>query len=352
MDNVVILIPSLNPDDRLLNLIEDLHKERLNNIVIVNDGSKLSFNNIFEQAQKMDCIICTNKENLGKGASLKIGVKYIKENIPNVKGIITADSDGQHTAKDIKKVAKALLEYDEVILGCRNFKDKKIPLPSKIGNSFSTFYFKIITGITLKDTQTGLRGIPSKYFNFALNIEGNRYEYEMRFLETMPKKNISFKTVDIETIYEENRVTHFKFIKDSYIIYKSFFRNIISAISSAIIDISFFMIFSRLLKTENYIILSTILARLISGLYNFIINKFWAFDKKNSNNLKKEALKYIALFLAQMLVSAVTTQAIENLFSGNVSILIIKIFVDLVIFIINFVIQKNWIFKERDENEK
>lgn len=348
MNDIVILIPSLNPDKTLLYLIENLHKEYMNNIVVINDGSQEIYNSIFEKAYKMNCKILTNTENLGKGESLKIGIEYVKENMHNIKGIVTVDADGQHGVKDIKKVAETLIKYDEIVLGCRDFKSKEVPLKSRIGNSFSSFYFKITTGKKLKDTQTGLRGIPAKYFDVALNVEGSRYEYEMRFLETISRKNINFRTVDIETIYAKNRITHFRFIKDSYIIYKSFFRNAISAISSAIIDITLFMLFIEVFSTENYIVVATILARLISGIYNFTLNKFWTFEKKELNNASSELVKYLALFFIQMLVSGQATKIIESLFRGEISIVIIKIAVDLVIFIINFIIQKNWIFKERE----
>lgn len=348
MNDIVILITSLNPNEKLLYLIEKLHKEKINNVVIINDGSNELCSKIFKKAEEMNCKVYTNEENLGKGESLKIGIKYIKENIQNIKGIVTVDSDGQHTPKDIKKVGELLIKHDEIILGCRDFKNKKVPLKSRIGNIFSSFYFKITTGRKLKDTQTGLRGIPSKYFEIALNVEGSRYEYEMRFLETIIRKNIDFRTVDIETIYEKNRITHFRFVKDSYIIYKSFFRNAISAFSSAIIDISLFMILVKILVVENNIIIATILARIISGLYNFILNKFWAFEKKKSNNTRSELAKYLVLFFIQMIVSGQATQIIEKLFSGKIGVVIIKMIVDLIIFIVNFIIQKNWIFKEKE----
>jgi putative flippase GtrA len=348
MDKVFILIPALNPNKKLIYLIDELNKKNIYNIIIVNDGSSNEYNNIFEEARKRGCTILKNKINMGKGKSLKVGIKYLQNNIKELKGIVTADCDGQHTANDIAKVEEELIQYNQVILGCRNFKNKKIPIASKIGNKFSSLYFKIETGNELSDTQTGLRGIPSYLFNFALNINGNRYEYEMKFLEEMAEKNIKFRTIQIETIYEKDRSTHFNPIKDSYIIYKTFFRNIISSATSAILDVFLFMIFTKLIKVSSYIMISTIIARIISGLYNFIINKIWTFEKKNSGNTFAESIKYLILFITQMIVSGAVTSLLKIASNGHISLLIIKIIVDFIIFIINFIVQKRWVFKKRE----
>ena len=159
------------------------------------------------------------------------------KNQPHIIGIVTADADGQHAPNDILKVGKALAADNTIVLGTRNLFHPNVPLASKIGNLFSAIYFKLKTGRLIKDTQTGLRGIPARYFDFALSVEGDRFEYEMRFLEQMSEKNIAYRTVDIETIYGEDRVTHFRAVSDSYVIYRPFIKNIASSLLSAIVNI-------------------------------------------------------------------------------------------------------------------
>lgn len=46
-DNVSIIIPALNPDQKLLNLVNDLIVAEFNSINIINDGSKLESRAIF-----------------------------------------------------------------------------------------------------------------------------------------------------------------------------------------------------------------------------------------------------------------------------------------------------------------
>jgi len=113
-----------------------------------------------------------------------MGIREISHNL-DIVGIVTADSDGQHRPHDIRRVAEKMLQTDEVVLGTRRFDNANMPLKSRIGNTFSSLYFRLNTGKKLGDTQTGLRAIPRKYFLFSLDVPGSRYEYEMRFLEEM-----------------------------------------------------------------------------------------------------------------------------------------------------------------------
>ena len=210
-----IIIPALNPTDKLLTLVDELTNKGFNDIIVVNDGSGEEYNNIFEKLPKSVKLL-NHKTNLGKGAALKTAIKELK----NVDGFITVDSDGQHSVEDVIKIANELLKYD-IVLGIRNFNLKNVPKRSKFGNKISSLVFKIRTGVNLKDTQTGLRGINIKYKDLALNTSGNRYEYEMNFLNNLVKNKIKIHTVRIKTIYEDNNDgSHFNVIRDSILIHK------------------------------------------------------------------------------------------------------------------------------------
>ena len=129
----LFLIPALNPDRTLINLIHQIiYKiEVLNNkkkqylILIINDGSyrKLSIEILKDISLINNVHVINNSNNLGKGASLKIGIKFAKDN--NFKYVITADADGQHLSDDIVKISKAAEEKSNFfVLGIREF-DKK-----------------------------------------------------------------------------------------------------------------------------------------------------------------------------------------------------------------------------------
>lgn len=210
-----IIIPSLNSNNKLISLVDSLLKYGFDDIIVINDGSSKEYDDIYN---KLPNSIRTVKHdnNLGKGASIKDAIKLIDKS----DAFITVDSDGQHLVEDVVKVSKELKDKD-IVLGERNFKEKCVPFKSKFGNAFSRMVFKSRTGISLNDTQTGLRGINIKYKKLALETEGNRYEYEMNFLYNLARNNIKINTVSIKTIYEDgNKGSHFNVIRDSILIHK------------------------------------------------------------------------------------------------------------------------------------
>jgi exopolysaccharide biosynthesis protein/putative flippase GtrA len=157
----------------------------------------------------------------------------------------------------------------------------------------------------------------------------------------MNKKNIAYRTVDIETIYEKDRVTHFRPVSDSYVVYKPFLKNIASSLLSAIVDITSFML---LVSVGNSIIAATAIARIISGIFNFSLNKIWVFEKKDSHNTGIESLKYLALFIMQMIFSGLLTDELSTALNFSNSLLVSKILVDCFLFLTNFIVQRFWIF--------
>ena len=214
----VILIPSFEPDNKLIELLKSIDKNI--DVIVINDGSSSNKNKIYKEAKEYAHVISYD-ENMGKGYALKKGLEYIKENYKEVI-ICTMDSDGQHLFSDAKK----LLEYasnhlNTLVIGRRNW-DKSTPKSSRFGNNLARKKYKKYTGIDIYDTQSGLRAFSYKLLDYMLNTEGMRYEYEMNVLMNLNKENIKVHEIDIETIYiNNNEGSHFKTITDTYKIYKT-----------------------------------------------------------------------------------------------------------------------------------
>ena len=211
-DKIYIVIPALDPDTHLLALTESLGEEGFSHILIVDDGTEEDRKQIFSRLPSFVTLI-THDRNLGKGAALRTAFAALSSE--EIAGVVTADSDGQHRVQDIKRVADALLCHPEsLILGERTF-GENIPAKSLIGNRFSSRMLEKRHGISLEDTQTGLRGIPKRFFPELLEISCDRFEYEMEMLIVWGERPI--ETVEIETVYEngENRGTHFRPVRDS-----------------------------------------------------------------------------------------------------------------------------------------
>lgn len=351
MDKVLILIPAYNPSKKLKKLVLDLIKLNFSQILIINDGS-IKGKKIFEELKQFkECIIIGYKENKGKGYALKYGINYYLENFQTkYQGIITADADYQHLPNDIYNIALKLRgNLDTLILGSRNFNLEQVPTTSRLGNKITSFIFKLLYGKKITDTQTGLRGIPNRYLNLCLEIKGNRFEYETNVLIKFVTKKINILEVEIETVYYEISESKFNKFLDSFRVLKTLFTEylkfIFSSFLSFIIDITLFILISKLFsfKSETFqIIFATCLARIISSFCNFNLNKFFVFQSKE-NNLTI-LFKYYLFCLIRMILSAILVLIFYNL----INILdktIVKIIVDSILYLISYRVLKKYIFK-------
>ncbi|AQS53576.1 hypothetical protein BW727_101209 [Jeotgalibaca dankookensis] len=342
--NFIIVIPALNPDEKLIQLLTSI-RSTVNEIpiIIINDGSSNEYLRIFEQAKQYDCIVKNHKTNKGKGVAIKTAIKYIQKKFPSIDSLITVDSDGQHTVLDIVGCMETARKNPEaLVLGTRTF-GRNIPLRSKFGNIVTRNILKMTTGIALEDTQTGLRIIPRTFFDDLLLLEGDRYEFETNMLIATRESEVPVVSHPISTIYiNGNKSSHFKVFSDSVRIYSVFFKYIISSILAFIIDISVYAILVRILFPIGFfaIYLSSFFARVISALFNYTLNKRFVFR----NNSHLSMFKYFSLAIMQIILSSFFIHFLSFLFSTQATVLL-KIIIDSMLFLVSYFIQKKIIFK-------
>ena len=114
-----------------------------------------------------------------------------------------------------------------VILGCRDFDQPGIPPRSVAGNKTTSRFFRLLFGIRLSDTQTGLRAIPRAFLERFLRVEGDRFEYETNMLLKMKRWGIGFEEMPITTVYDpEDYSSHYNAVKDSWRIFKIMFKGL------------------------------------------------------------------------------------------------------------------------------
>lgn len=343
---VVLLIPALNPDGRLTDLLDSLKGLWTGPILLVDDGSAPSCREFFDRAQADGCHVVRHARNLGKGRGLKTGFNYCLTHFPDALGVVTADADGQHTPQDILACADALrAQPDALILGCRDFDASGIPARSQFGNRVTRVFMGLLCGVGVTDTQTGLRAIPNAFMLRLLDVPGERFEFEANMLlETQPLR-IPISEVTIQTLYiEGNKSSHFNPLLDSWRIYKLLLKFCAASVIGFAVDIALFALFTRLFAPGLFggwtILVCTALARIISASVNYLINCKAVFASRKSS--KGSFPRYAALCVVQMLLSA----ALVTWFSGALplSSTLIKLVVDLLLFLLSFQIQRRWVF--------
>lgn len=343
----LIVIPTLEPDQKLLKLLADIREVDQDLVIlIIDDGSGDEYQNIFHQAEEsFNVQVIHHPKNRGKGAALKTAMTAILGDYPEIDFMVTIDSDGQHSYSDMMKTVElAMLHPDGLVLGTRQF-DRNVPFRSKFGNLVTRMIMRVTTGIQVSDTQTGLRVIPRKFLPQLVEVSGDRFEYETNMLIETRKQGWPIYAQPIQTIYlEGNSSSHFRIIKDSIAIYGVVFKYILSSISSFLIDVLLYAVFIHLLNQLNLsaIFIASILSRFISSLFNYYINQKFVFQKSSSYAL----MKYYSLVILQISLSSVLVFAIHQIFKLD-EVVGVKILVDTFLFLLSYFVQKTFIFKEK-----
>lgn len=349
---VTVLIPSLEPDDRLVPYLQALIEKGFEDILVIDDGSGESYQEVFSQIDRLaGCKVLHHPQNKGKGCALKTGYQYLL-NRGDCQGVVTADSDGQHTVEDVWNIATLIAKGEKgLILGARDFSMDHVPWKSFYGNRITTGVFWLLYGVKLPDTQTGLRAFAPEHLPFMEKVKGERFEYEMNVLIDCTREKISMVSVPIETVYEGgNEGSHFRAFRDAARIYKvilgNFFLFAGSSVISFLIDQGGFNLFRFLLpkafslSAEVLITLSTLLSRVISAVFNYTVNKKIVFKEEKQKS--KNGLRYIILAVGVAAASAVGVIALSWV---KVPVWLGKIMVDILLYFVSYRIQREWVFK-------
>jgi glycosyltransferase involved in cell wall biosynthesis len=206
-----VIIPTYNNAATLTDVITDV-LQYSNNIIVVNDGSTDNTEAIAKSFSQVQLISYSN--NVGKGWALRKAFTYAVEH--NYKFAITIDSDGQHFAKDLPTfIDKLEVVQDAIIIGSRNMDQATVPGKSSFGNKFSNFWFKVETGITSPDTQSGFRAYPLELLK-DIYFFTKKYEFEIEVLVRAVWKGVKIESIPVTVYYapKEVRVSHFRPFKD------------------------------------------------------------------------------------------------------------------------------------------
>lgn len=345
-----IIIPALEPESRFCDYVRKLQKIQNSHIVVIDDGSGENYQTVFQILSHMqNCVVLTHHRNRGKGAALKTGFLYVKEQSNEGDHIVCADCDGQHAVEDVAAICEKIKKYPgTLILGSRDFRGGNIPLRSLIGNRTASFFLWILSGRWLADTQTGFRAFDTGLLDLMLEVPGTRFEYEMQALLTCIQKKIPIQSESIQTIYQDgNSGSHFRPVRDSFGVVGVLFSNIckfgLSSFLCAWLDVFLFWFLLNMTGNGNRmfglhaVFAATVAARIISAGTNYMMNRHLVFENKTRAH---SLMRYALLCCALTAASAVSVFGMNRIL--HISPAASKILCDSILFFVSYRIQKNW----------
>ena len=210
-NEVCAVIPTYQNAKTLLKVVADVHRV-VDTVIVVDNGSNDGTAALLDKAtgNERPEKVLTHPKNCGKGAALKTGLTYARQQ--GFRYAVTVDADGQHRTDDIPALLKAVEEEpDALAIGSRGLQHENMPAKSTFANRFSNFWFALQTLQRLPDTQSGLRVYPLRRLH-GLRWMSARYEAELTLLVFSAWAGVKLLPVPVSVYYppRDQRVTHFR----------------------------------------------------------------------------------------------------------------------------------------------
>lgn len=331
----VALIPAYQPNEKLPKIVSELQKNNFE-VIVVNDGSDLSYQQYFDEC---DTKVISYPANRGKGYAIKKGLEYIQHTYKDCI-IVTIDSDGQHQISDAINLCEYAKNNRETLVIGKRLRKENMPLRSNIGHTITRFVFELATDEKIYDTQSGLRAFSKELIGYMLEISGDRFEYEMNVLLNLNKRKIKYKEIEIKTIYiDNNKSSKFKVIRDSIKIYGKIIKYKINSILPFLSDI---IMYAILIMALEEIAISNIISKLLSTVFYFFLNRKEIFKNK----------KYLITKIITSISTIILGTLIILLLSNIINTYIAKIITEIILIIVMHKLKKYILKKEIFNNKR
>lgn len=185
---VWIVIPAYNEERTIGGVIDSLLAEGWENIIVVNDGST---DRTEEIARAKGAVVVSHRKNMGLGGALRSGLAKALELGADV--AVTFDADGQHDARDVRRLVAAAREAD-LVIGRRIMLG--VPLNKRLGNFILNVITRLLGG-PLTDSQSGLRALSRRALE-RVRITCNRYAVSSEIL--IRAKRVGLRIAEVPAV--------------------------------------------------------------------------------------------------------------------------------------------------------
>lgn len=208
---VRVLIPAFNAERSVGDVVRSVRSAGWADVLVIDDGST---DRTGDAAGAAGARVVTHDVNRGKGSALRTGLTVCRDAGFDV--ALTLDADGQHRASDLRVLMEAAAgDPDALVLGIRDLVRAGAPRANRISNGISDFFLSRFAGMSLGDTQCGLRRYPVGR-TLALSPRGTGYEFEAEVILRAARAGIRIVQVPIDVRYppEQDRKSHFRTRRD------------------------------------------------------------------------------------------------------------------------------------------
>src|SRR5438876_415542 len=190
------VIPAYN-EERHIGEVVRRTRQKLDHVLVVDDGSR---DKTAERAREAGAEVIVHEKNLGKGETIKTGLRHWLDR--QFDFVIILDADGQHRPEEIDRFVTAALSQDEprLILGSRMNDLSSMPLVRRVVNRWMSQRISAVCGQEIPDTQCGFRMLHRQLIPELLGGAA-RFDYETEMLIVASRQGFRIDSVPISTVY-------------------------------------------------------------------------------------------------------------------------------------------------------
>jgi glycosyltransferase involved in cell wall biosynthesis len=191
---IAAVIPAFNEEHNIAAVVEGV-RPFVTATVVVDDGSA---DNTAGAARAAGAIVLRHEFNVGKGAALKTGFRYLVNS--GYDGAVTIDADGQHDPAEIPLFIAAAEQGYDMVIGNRMSNVSTMPFIRRFANHASSFLISLFLGQNVRDSQNGFR-----YYKLtsvlSLPLKANKYDLETEVIFKVGRAGYRIGWVPTRTIY-------------------------------------------------------------------------------------------------------------------------------------------------------
>ncbi len=195
-----VVLPGYNEESRIGNVLADLHRCGMQNVVVVDDGS---YDATAAIAASHDVWVLRHIVNRGQGAALQTGIDFAVGKGAEI--VVTFDADGQHCASDIVDLIEPIERGEcQVTLGSRFLGSAPgVPLMRKWLLKIAVLGTRLTTGLRLTDTHNGLRAMTSAATR-EMRLAEDGMAHASEFLSKLAESKLAYHEVPVTIHYNEH----------------------------------------------------------------------------------------------------------------------------------------------------
>jgi glycosyltransferase involved in cell wall biosynthesis len=205
--NVCIVLPAYNESSVIGEVIKGLDKVFSQStyyfeIVVVDDGSN---DETFQLASKSGAKTIRHILNIGSGGATATGLSYAQQKGFDIAA--TVDADGQHDPHDVLTGVNKLIHSDiDLLIGSRLIIKEGMSKFKVLGNRGLTFITFLLFGISVTDSQSGLRIFSKRALN-TLRWKTSGYEFCSEMLWRAKQIGLKIDEFPVKAIYTDYSIS-------------------------------------------------------------------------------------------------------------------------------------------------